>query len=82
MQRLVLCGRENFPTLWANPSPQAAGSTTDSPATACPDSQKVPEPPGQRSDANEQPPAGASVTQPRVKQPKEEPEQAQMGARG
>lgn len=36
----------------ANPSFQAAGSTTDSPATACPDSQKVPELPEQRSDAN------------------------------
>lgn len=44
----------NFKTLWANPSFQAAGSSTDSPATACPDSQKVPELPGQRSDANEQ----------------------------
>lgn len=33
----------NFITPWANPSFQAAGSTTDPPATACPDSQKVPE---------------------------------------
>lgn len=67
----------NFTTLWANPSFQAAGSSTDSPATACPDSQKVPELLGQRSDANEQLPAGTSV-----KQLKEEAERPQMGARG
>lgn len=66
---------------WANPSFQAPGSTTDSPATACPDSQKVPELPGQRPDANEQLPAGTSVTQLKVKQLKEEREQPQMGAR-
>lgn len=47
----------------ANPSFQAAGSTTDSPVTACPDSQKVPELLGQRSDANKQLPAGTSVKQ-------------------